>query len=50
MSRLRKFTHCFDCRVKIDLAYVANRRGTLEGLCFDCYYPFKNLAPVSGVK
>jgi recombinational DNA repair protein (RecF pathway) len=41
--RLNKFTHCFDCRKKIDLAYVSNRRGSSAGLCFECYYDIKKL-------
>ena len=41
--RTRKFTHCFDCKKEIDLAYVAMRRGTNEGLCFECYYNIKKL-------
>jgi hypothetical protein len=45
-----KIKRCFDCLVEIKLAYLKNRRGTLEGLCFDCYYPLKTKVPKSEVK
>jgi hypothetical protein len=41
--RNQKFTHCFDCRKKIDLAYVENRHGSSAGLCFECYYKIEKL-------
>lgn len=41
--RLDKFTHCFDCRKEIDLAYGDYRSGIVRGLCYECKYDIEAL-------